>query len=1323
MTDASAESRAAATDTVRPALSFPIAGIGASAGGLASTIRLLQNLGAEPGIAFVLISHLDPTHESSLVDILSRATPMPVRPACDGDVVEPNRLYVMSPNTELVIAGGALGLVPRSEEPGPHMPIDRFFRALAEDQGRQAIGIVLSGTGSDGSLGVQVIKAQEGTTFAQDETAEHADMPRSAIATGAVDFVCPPERIAKELAGIGIQPPTSWAKRQPSDDETLLRILLAVRHATGVDFAQYKRTTLLRRMERRAAVHRLPNLREYADLVASDVSEAEALSEEVLIHVTSFFRNPETFEALEALVFPGLAERRDDPPVRVWVPGCSTGEEVYSLAIAALEFFARAGAKDVPITVFGTDLSGRAIERARAGRYAETIARDVSPDRLQRFFVEADGSYQIAKEVRDRCIFATQNVTSDAPFSNLDLISCRNLMIYLDPALQRRLMPLFHYALRSAGVLLLGSAEGVGNFPGFTPIDAKHRIFLRIPFGGRPVVDFGARSWPPSSRDEPRPGDRWSSIGEVRNIADRAIVAAIAPAGVVVNDQLTILEFRGNVSPFFRPSPGMASLDLLRMASDELRLELRRTIDEARAAGEPVRRAGVIAGSDGAKRMIDLRVVPFFVPPAKEPFFVVLFEDSPSAVTWSEDANKTDSQTAIEGELRRELTSTREYLQSVVERLEASNEELRALSEETIASNEELHSTNEELQTAKEELQATNEELRTINDEMIERNATTTRLADDLTNVLESVAIPIVILGRDARIRRFTPAAADLLSLIGPDVGRPISDIRPKIHAPDLPKMIEDVLQRLRPSERTAQGEDGRWYRLAIRPYLTSDHRVDGAVLSVFDVDALKKTELLLTEARDYAEGIVETVRESLVVLDAELRVQSANPAFYETFKLAPADVEKRLLFELDGGAWDCPELRRLIERSEVSQLRIERTFPRRGSRILLVTCRRIMSTPWLLLAVDDVTDSARADAVRRSEAGFRRMLTAAADGIIMSDAAGRIVFANDAISKMLGYTADEMFGMCIDDLCPGQLREAHARHRAEYSLAPTPRPMGRDRDLVARHKGGREVPIEVVLSPMDATEGQLVVAFVTDITVRRQAERRILEYQEKLQHMAFDATVAEEQERRRIAVDLHDRIGQALAAARMKMMTVYERTSGDARETIQQALDLVAQTIADTRTLMFDLSPPVLYDLGFREALSWLAEEVEGRHGVHVEITEYGTPPQLDETTAAILFRSVRELLMNVVKHSDARQVHVSVRTDTDRHEIEVRDSGRGFDLDAVTRPSGTGFGLFSVREQMSRLRGTLEIAAAPTQGTRVTLRVPIAAAMAPEPPKDGGP
>jgi two-component system, chemotaxis family, CheB/CheR fusion protein len=1325
MNEESPAESAVQTSPTRAGRSFPIAGIGISAGGLAPAMQLVQRLGPNPGIGVVLISHLDPTHESSLVEILSKASTIHVQTARDGELIQPNNIYVMAPNTELGIADGALRVMPRGEGPGPHMPIDQFFRALAQDQGRKAVGVILSGTGSDGSVGVQAIKAEQGTTFAQDDTAEHGDMPRNAIAAGAIDVVGTPASIATELAGIVTRPRLDHMHQDASDDEPVRRILLAVRQATGSDFSQYKRTTLMRRIQRRAFLHRLATLGEYADFVTKSASEAEALSEEVLIHVTSFFRDPAMFEALDTVVFPKLlADRRHDEPIRVWVPGCSTGEEVYSLAIALLEFLEKSGTRDVTIRVFGTDISNRAIERARAGRYLANIAQEVSPVRLQRFFAQADGAYQLVKEVRDQCVFATQNVARDPPFSNLDLISCRNLMIYLDQALQQRVMPLFHYGLRTPGFLVLGSAEGVGSFSGFALVDAKHRIFQRVPNGERTLVDFGSRGPASSIYVGARPADRSPRQGEVHGGADEAILAAVAPDGVVVNEDLTIIEFRGRLSTFFEPTPGVASLDLMRVVREEYRLDLRRAIDEARSSGKAVRREGRTVG-DGDTRGIQLNVIPFSGPAARGRFFAILFENVPPEGAQVDGDPKTTRQASAEAELRLELTSTRGYLQSVVERLEASNEELRALSEETISSNEELHSTNEELQTAKEELQATNEELRTINDEMIERNATTTRLADDLANVLESVSIPIVILGRDSRIRRFTPSAAPLMSLIGADVGRPIADIKPKIQVPELPKMIDEALTGLAAVAATVQGEgeDGRWYRLTVRPYVTSDHRVDGTVISVFDVDALKRTELLLTAARDYAEGIVETVREGLVVLDGDLRVQSANPAFYETFKLAPADVEKQPFFELDGGVWDVPEVRDVIVRAEHAEERVERDFPRLGSRIFLVTARRIARTPWLLVALDDVTESARADAVRRSEDGFRRMLTAAADGIVMTNASGRIVFANEAIAKMLGYSSDEMLGMSADHLLPEPTSESQARPRVGYDPGPVAQSGGRGVDRTARHRDGREVPVEVVLSVMDATEGRLVVKFVTDVTERREAERKILEYQEKLQRMAFDATVAEEQERRRIAVDLHDRIGQALAAARMKMMSAQERTGGEAKVAIEQALDLVARTIADTRTLLFDLSPPVLYDLGFREALSWLAEEVETRDGLHVEVVEHAPQPSLDETTAAILFRSVRELLINVVKHSDVRHVRVSLRRDGDTYEVEVTDGGRGFDVEAVTRSGGSGFGLFSVREQMSRLRGTLDVSSAPTQGTRVTLRVPGGAVATGESSKVGTP
>jgi two-component system CheB/CheR fusion protein len=1280
-------------ETPRP---FPIVALGASAGGLAAVTQLLRRLGNAPGLAIVLIQHLDPTHPSNLAQLLARVTEMPVETALDGAVVLVNHAYVIPPDADMEIERGTLRLTPRTERPGPHLPIDLFFDSLADDRGPGAIAVVLSGTGADGARGVQAVKTEGGITFAQ-SGAEHDGMPRSAIATGCVDFELPAEDIAIELARIGGRRAGGEDDGGPDEGTAFHRIIHAIRRSTGVDLANYKPATLRRRMQRRAILRRVGSLREYADLVAAEPAEVEALSEEVLIHVTRFFRDPEVFDALKKDVFPRLLGTRADGPIRIWVPGCSTGEEVYSIAICVLELLASTDAPQVPVKIFGTDVSRRAIERARAGVYPEIISEDVEPASLARFFLKTERGYEIVKEVRERCVFATHDITRDPPFSKMDLISCRNLMIYLGPALQQRILPMFHYALKESGFLVLGSAETVGTSVGFTAADSKNKIYTRGPGPVMLAFDFGdARGWSAPTQVPPRSIERVASMGDVRRDADRAILAATAPAGVVVTDDLGIVEFRGEIGPYLEPIPGVATLDLLRMAREELRLTLRRGIDEARSTGKPTRSAGVTVGSGESRCTIEVDVIPFNVPPGSARFFAVLFTERAATARTQVGAPENPADVAAEDELRKELGSTREYLQSVIEQLEAGNEELKAANEEIVSSNEELQSTNEELQTAKEELQATNEELRTVNDEMLDRNAEASRLADDLTNVLSSVAIPIVILGRDSRIRRFTPAATKILNLLATDIGREIRDLEAKTHIPDLTALVAEVLQHLVPMERTVQAEGGRWYQVGIRPYRTLDNRIDGTVLSVYDIDALKKAELLLAEARDYAESIVDTMGEALVVLDGALRVRSTNRAFLQQFKTTLEQIEGRRLDTIGAYPRDLAELRRLLDgllRGEaMGEIRFEHQLPELGSRVLVAHGRRMAKTGWLLLTLADVTDRARMeDRLAKSEAGFRRMLTSAAEAIVMSDPGGRVVFANEMARRIFGYAEPEMLALHIDALLP--------------------RRDGSEQGKIGLRRGGTEFPVEVTQSPMDGSEGRLLVAFIADITARREAERKIKDYQVSLQRMAFGAALAEERERRRIAQDLHDGVGQSLALARMKLEAGTATAQGSARDAMFAAIDLIATSIEDTRTLTFDLAPPVLYDLGLKPALSWLCEEVEKRSGVHVEISDDGSNAPFEEATAALIFRTVRELLTNVFKHAQTRAARLSLGRNGDFFEIQVKDAGAGFDVDRAARATSAGFGLFSVREQIARLGGTVDIESTPRQGTHVTLRVPFSA------------
>jgi two-component system CheB/CheR fusion protein len=1283
---------------------FPIVGIGTSGGDLDACQNLLGHLPKDARLAVVVVQHLEATQASELPELLAKATPMRVVSASDGAHVLPGYVYVMPPNVDLLIRNGTLRVEPRARSPGLPLSIDRFFQSLAVDQTSRAVGVLLSDASSDGTLGLRAIQAAGGLTFAQDCTAEHDAMPNSAILAGCADFVRSPDGIARELANISSRGLLADGAGRTDTEQDLLRVLAALRKATGVDFAEYKHTQ--RRLLRRIQLNQCESLKEYADLVEQEPTEAAALGEDMLIHVTSFFRDAEVFDALKTQVFPRLVSHRaSGAPIRVWVPGCSTGEEVYSIAIALLEFLSDVGA-DHPVKLFGTDLSETALEKARAAAYPESIAREVSPGRLQRFFVKAGTGYRIEQGIRDMCIFASHDVTRDPPFSNIDLVSCRNLLIYLGPALQSRVLPIFHYALTESGFLLLGAAENIGLHAGFTVVDGKHRIFGRSPLPSREGVDFAIRHPAVAGRRSvARPGPHATTQLEIQREADRAILSEYAPPGIVVTEDLVIVQFRGHTGAYLDPASGVATFDLLRMARDEMRLELRRAFDEARKTGKALRRRIELE-----RGPIHVRIVPFKTAALQQTLYAVLFEEEPApSASSATGAAAQEGEGDVERQLRDELAQTRSYLQSVIEQLEAGNEELKAANEEVVSSNEELQSTNEELQTAKEEAQAANEELTTVNREMMERNREAMRLNDDLTNVLTSVSLPIVLLGRDGRIRRFTPAAGKLLRLLPTNLAHPLGDVTPTLDVPDLTAIVANVLEHLTPMERNVRDTSGRWYSLTVRPYMTVDKRIDGAVVVLVDIDALKKGEQAIAAARDYAERIVDTLREGLLVLDERLEVRSANRSFCRHFRLSPEDVVGRPLARVGAGQWGDPALFAALERARggatLDGLRLERDFPSLGRRVLLLNARRLeeVGAPYassLLLAIDDVTE-----AVRTEETALRAMLSASAEPIVTTDAAGIIVFANRAAHAVYGYGPGELVGAPIEILVPERLRERHAAHRSEFLGALTARPMGRaGMSLVGRRKDGSEFPVEVALTPLQGVAGPIVVAFLSDISARKAGERRILEYQEKLRSMAFDAALLEDRERRRIAANLHDGVGQPLALAQNKIASARSSVGGELRATLEECVQLVQEAIARTRSLTFDLSPPILYDLGLEPALRWLAEQIEKRYGIRVEFagdTELKVGPE----AAAIVFRSVRELLTNVSKHAGVSTAQVTLAQSSDGVSVVVDDPGVGFDS---KDKGGAGFGLFSVREQIERLGGSMDVHSALQKGTRVTLVVP---------------
>jgi two-component system CheB/CheR fusion protein len=840
--------------------------------------EVLRELPEGLGMAIVFIQHLDPKHSSMLTELLARTTSMSVCQVADGMNVEPNRVYVIPPNTSIVIRQGALHIEPRHPA-NPHMPVDCFFRSLADDQGSRAIGVVLSGTASDGTLGLKAIKEAGGITLAQDpENARYDGMPRSAIVAGCVDSVLSAEGIAAELARLCHHPYLAHTRivEEPRQSEKAFdEILTMLRVAKGVDFSHYKPGTVRRRTLRRIAIHRMETPEQYLQYLRNNRDEAELLFNDILIHVTSFFREPAAFNAMIADVFPAILKSRSpDDPVRVWVPGCATGEEVYSVAICMLEYMRQSGV-DAAIQLFGTDLSELALEQARTGVYPTSIEADVSPERLRRFFVATNGMYQIARSVRDMCIFARQNVTKDPPFSKLDIITCRNLLIYLGQPLQSKVMRLFHYALKPNGYLVLGSSETIGDAGElFAAVDRQHKIYSRKPAPAIITNDFSPYDEHEMHDAVKRPPIISETLdGEKR--VDQVILARYAPPAVVIDSAMRVLHFRGDTSRYLQHPPGSANLNLAKLAREGLGVEIRKLLHSEEAKTQTVKSKPISFQSESGRASVTVSIVP--MPGSFESQFLVIFESTPSKSETREARKPSEAADRIK-DLEEELAGTRRHLHSVIEEQEAATEELKSAHEEMQSSNEELRSTNEELLTAKEELQSTNEELNTVNDEMQSRNAELQQLNNDLINLLSSVNIPIVMLGNDLRIRRFTPHAERILSLLPSDLGRPMSDLRLKINVPDLVDLCQEVVDTLVPKDREVQDADRRLYSMWVRPYRTADHRIDGVVLVLFDI-----TERRHAEAR--YKRLFETESDGVVIADALTgEIVDANPSVARIF-------------------------------------------------------------------------------------------------------------------------------------------------------------------------------------------------------------------------------------------------------------------------------------------------------------------------------------------------------------------------------------------------------------------------------------------------------
>lgn len=1201
----------------QPRLPFPVVGVGASAGGLEAYTELLQAAPPDAGIAWVLIQHLPPDRDSLLTDILAKQTAMPVLQVEDGTAVEPDHVYVIRPGHTLTIRDGRLRLGKPVEAPGHCRPVDDFFRSVAEEQQQRAVAVILSGMGSNGTAGAEAVKAVGGLCIAQaPETAKFPSMPRSLIDAHLADYVLRPADVPGAVARYARHPYAagdgSAAEAARKAAQALTDILAVVRARTGHDFAGYRKPTLVRRVQRRMGLSQVEELGDYAAALRQAPAEVTALADDLLIHVTGFFRDPDAWEALrEKVVMPLAAERSDGAPVRAWVAACATGEEAYSLAILLTEA-AEARGKQFDIKVFATDMAERALGRARAGVFPGGIESEVTADRLDRFFDKDDSMYRVKRELRERVIFAPQNVLQDPPFSRLDIVTCRNLFIYLEPEVQRRVLGLLHFGLRDGGALLLGSSESVGAAEEFEPIDKKHRLFRRVGPAKPGALEFPA---PPAlapiepARPPPQP---------VALAANKALLEHHTPAAVVVDRGGQIVYFHGDTARYLNQPRGEPTRDLLALAAEPVRGAARTALHQAAGQNRPVVvRDGLLDTPEGRRR-VEVAVTPLDRRPAP-PLFLVAFSDHAEKPP----APPPTGDPTAEERLIEELQRVRDELQSTVEEHQTTNEEMKASHEELTSVNEELQSTNEELETSKEELQSLNEELATVNAQLQAKMEELEATSNDLASLLTSTDIAVVFLDARFRIRRFTPAVSDLFDLIPSDAGRPLTDLRRKFADPDLLADAQAVLERLIPVERVVKSDSGRWYARRVLPYRTADRRIDGVVVTFVDTTDRKRAadELRASEERFRAVA-AHLPGAAVFVVGPDLRYRMAEGQALRDAGLTPADFEGKALAEALP-----PD--RLADH--------ERTYR-----------QALAGEPFAW----------------EHEAHGRHFVT---HGLPLRDAAG-------AVTAALAVSYD------ITDRVAAEAAVKAARDELEVRV------------------GERTAELAGAIRELETEAGERLKGEDARVALLRRLE------------------TAQEEERRRIARELHDSLGQYLAAMALGLKVAETQAGPDspAAARLKQLAGLTQQVGRETHRLALELRPTALDDAGLPAALRNYVEAWAERSGIPAEFTSTGPdrkrfPPEAETT----IYRAAQEALTNVLKHAEASRVSVVLRQENETLTLIVEDNGKGFDSDtAIGTPRAVGgLGLVGMRERVALVGGTLDIESQATDGTTLYVRVPVSA------------
>ena len=913
-------------------------------------------------MAFIVVSHLDPNHISIMPELIQKSTRMKLFQAKDGMVVKPNHVYVAPANRDIGILHGTIQLIEPLEAHGFRLPIDFFFKSLSADLGEKAICIILSGMASDGTAGLKTVKSELGMVMVQDpKSAKFDGMPSSAIKTGLADYILAPEDMPDQLIRYISQKVKGVLLDKANVDgkfpDAFQKIFILIRTHTGHDFSNYKQNTIYRRVERRMNIAQLDNVQSYIRLLQENPSEIQNLFKELLIGVTNFFRDPESFEKLKKVLSELVISKPENSKIRIWIPGCSTGEEAYSVAIILRECMNEAK-KNFNVQIFATDIDSDAIEKARIGSYTG-IEPDVSKERLKLFFTKDKGLYKIRKEVRELIVFAPQSVVKDPPFTKLDLIVCRNLLIYFNSELQKKVIPIFHYSLLPDGILFLGSSETIGGFVDlFSMIDKKWKFYKRRDsiYSAQPFIEFPVSHTIEKIYETPM---KLVEVTNISRVAEKIILQSYSPNCVIISGNGDILYIHGRTGKYLELSDGEAKMNIYEMAREGLKKELPAMIRKVLSSKNSLTLEGIKVKPNGSTLLINLTIKPINEPAEMKGSLLLIFEDlkPQKKVPESKKIHYDKRSEKIIKELEHELKNTKEDLRSTIEELETSNEELKSTNEEMQSTNEEMQSSNEEMETSKEELQSLNEELITVNTELQNKNDELSVINNDMKNLLDSIDIPTIFLDNNLLIKRFTHHITKIVNLISSDIGRPINHIATNLK---YDKFIEDAMEVLRSlsfKEIELQTKDGTWYQMRIMPYRTTSNLIDGLVITFTNIHKLqtayKEIQKLNQEvqlAREYSDNIVDTVRDSLLILDKDLKVLSANRSFYILFGTVSKKTVGKFVYDLDDKKWDIPELRKLLEEivpenSFFEDYVIEYNFKKAGKKKLLLNARQIFQT------------------------------------------------------------------------------------------------------------------------------------------------------------------------------------------------------------------------------------------------------------------------------------------------------------------------------------------------------------------------------------------